>query len=434
MRIKGKFLFLFAAFSAALATHGQTPPPNDNYSNRIALTGTDLTFTGTLTGATLEDSQEAVSYNNAFSGYGGATPASGSVWWSWTAPQSTALTIEVIGPPPGYFYTGGAAIAIYNATNGSSSPDGLVLPPLAMQFIIYQVTAQSLSIPVTAGTEYEIQLIGYGSGSYSARLISTNTPVIIQQPRSRTVYSNATALFYVLAASIDQTTLAFQWLRDGSPLSGETTPMLAISNIDTSLAGAYSVIVSNSAGATISDPATLAVSQSNVPISLAVNRFQSNSFMFSLTGENGRSYRIEFSTNLITWSPAAEFFLLPLEFAKTSVVFNSNSPLDLAVAGNVPSKFIRASPYVVSPQSADICVNHLEEINVAKLLWERDTNAPAFATPAVSDLLPYLPRHLAPFCPLDTSQTFATSYTINDLQTVPGCLIVSSAHMLEEPR
>ena len=35
-----------------------------------------------------------------------------------------------------------------------------------------------------------------------------------------------------------------------------------------------------------------------------------------------------------------------------------------------------------------------------------------------------------PNCPSDSSQTFATSYTINDLQTAPACRILSSTHQL----
>ncbi|HEX4644434.1 MAG TPA: hypothetical protein VH598_02385, partial [Verrucomicrobiae bacterium] len=37
----------------------QTPPPNDNFTNRITLTGDLVDFSGTLAGATLEGANEA---------------------------------------------------------------------------------------------------------------------------------------------------------------------------------------------------------------------------------------------------------------------------------------------------------------------------------------------------------------------------------------
>jgi hypothetical protein len=437
MKYNGWLLVVFTGLFAASACFGQTPPPNDNFSNRIVLTGTDVTFTGTLAGATLEDSQEAVAYDNVLN-----TPATQSVWWSWTAPVSTVLTLQILSssldstPAPI-----AAAFVIYDATDAVSSPADLAQPPLDLKLINARLAPQTFSIPVTAGTNYTIQLIGGSSASYTARLIATNTPVIIQQPRSRTVYSNASALFYVVAAGTNQSALAFQWYFNGTNLlAAETAPMLAISNIDSTVAGAYSVAVSNSAGFTMSQPAMLNVSQSNVPISLAVTGpfsnpvVQSNYVGLTLTGENGRSYRLESSTDLTNWALDSEFEREPLSQYYTSVFFDINSPQGLAVLNNTTRKFFRATPYAPYPATTDLCANHLEQIRIAKLLWQRDYAVPGVATPFISDLLPYLPRQLAPFCPLDNMQSFNTSYVLYDLQTEPVCVITSSAHVLEEPR
>ena len=70
-------------------------------------------------------------------------------------------------------------------------------------------------------------------------------------------------------------------------------------------------MVSNNAGYVISEPATLTVSQSNVPISLSLAGLSSGSLQFSLTGENGRNYRIMSSTNLLNWSPEPGFSQMP---------------------------------------------------------------------------------------------------------------------------
>ena len=437
MKINGWFLGIIVALFCTLAGYGQAPPPNDNYSNRTVLTGNDITFSGTLAGATIEDSQETTAYEQLL----GVTPTQ-SVWWSWTAPVSTVLTLQIRSSSLDYSHSPiisqlpyRVALVVYTFATNSM--------PLGLQVIDFRFAPETLSIPVRAGTEYQIQLIGTSSGGYTFGLTATNTPVIVQQPRSRTVYSNATALFYVVAAGTNQPAFAFQWCSNGTPIPGETAPMLAISNIDSSMAAAYSVIVSNSAGATNSDPAMLSVSQSNVPILLAVTGLTSNSLAFSLTGENGRSYRIESSPDLVNWARDVEFDLEPVTPDTTSVVFNPNSPLDLTVSNNSNNRFFRAEPYVVSsfagdpPSAADECVNHLEQIRIAKLLWQRDyDNAPIipYATPWAAGLIPYFPRHQAPYCPDNINQIFASSYQINDLLTEPACYIVPSYHILEEPR
>jgi len=437
MKVNGWLLIAFLGLFAASAGFGQTPPPNDNFSNRIVLYGTDLTFTGTLAGATVEDFHEVFAYYDVSAG---PSPTQ-SVWWSWTAPVSTAMTLEILDSSlrssPNQ---GTTALAVYYTTNGNASLTNLALPQLAVALINFRFTPQTLSIPVTAGTEYQIQLIGSGSASYTTRLVATNTPIIVQQPRSRTVYSNASTLFYVVASGTNQPGHAFQWLFNGTNLYGENAPMLAVSNVDASAAGAYSVIVSNSAGATLSDSATLSVSQSNVPVSLAVTGMFSNSLLhsnfveLSFIGENGRSYRLESSTDLTNWIPDLEFEEAPLAPHYTSVFFNRNSPQTLAVVNDSSRKFFRASPYIPSPADVDLCVNHLEQIRIAKFLWQRDYKIITFGTPAASDLLPYFPHHDGPCCPLDFYHSLATSYTFNDVQTDPMCIVYPITHKIEEPR
>lgn len=438
MKINGWLCQLFLGLFATYACSAQTPPPNDNYSNSIALTGTDLTFTGTLAGATIEGSvatgfRELDAYENT---YGVAQPTQ-SVWWNWTAPASTVLTLQILSSSPGLIQNQGLdGFFIYTATNGSTDPSGLVLPAVGAKLIDFRLAPLSLSIPVTAGTNYQIQLIGNTSSSYTFRLVATNTPVIITQPRSQTVYSNASVLFYVVDAGIAPNAFTFQWCFNGTNISGETAPMLALTNIDGSMAGNYSVIVSNAAGYTISQPATLSVSQSNVPISLSVIGVRSNNFMFSLTGENGRNYRIESSTDLVNWAPEVSFPIAPYLPDTTSVVFSSNSPLVLAVTNNAAHKFYRATPYVIGNPDAEVCINNLRQVRIAKLLWQEDNanqEDPMF-TPQYTDLLPYFPHQLAPFCPDDFTDSFFASYVIFDLMVEPRCNVVPATHVLEDPQ
>src|SRR6476659_1895518 len=93
MKIKGWLFSVFLGLFASNSCFGQAPPLNDNYSNSIPLIGTDVTFSGTLAGATLEDSQETVAFGGTY--YAASVPTE-SVWWNWTAPVSTALTLEIL--------------------------------------------------------------------------------------------------------------------------------------------------------------------------------------------------------------------------------------------------------------------------------------------------------------------------------------------------
>src|SRR5689334_4292443 len=82
------FSFLTAlTLASALCAFAQNPPPNDDFANRTVLTGSSITFTGTLVGATTEPAETNV--------YPASWPSGRSVWWTWTAAESTAVVIAI---------------------------------------------------------------------------------------------------------------------------------------------------------------------------------------------------------------------------------------------------------------------------------------------------------------------------------------------------
>src|SRR4051812_29631885 len=88
--------------------------------------------------------------------------------------------------------------------------------------------------------------------------------------------------------------------------------------------------------------------------------------------------------------------------------------------------FVRAR--LKAQQSA--CINNLRQIDGAKQQWALENKAAANATPVLSNIQPYLGRGTAgtaPTCPADATSTFPASYSINDLQSAPGCLILPGA-------
>jgi prepilin-type N-terminal cleavage/methylation domain-containing protein len=77
------------------------------------------------------------------------------------------------------------------------------------------------------------------------------------------------------------------------------------------------------------------------------------------------------------------------------------------------------------------CINNLRQIDGAKQTWALEHNIQSATVPQDTDIQPYLGRGsggLLPFCPADSSSTFDTSYSLNNLQTTPSCLIVTSSH------
>ena len=104
--------------------------------------------------------------------------------------------------------------------------------------------------------------------------------------------------------------------------------------------------------------------------------------------------------------------------------------IGLLAAIAIPN-FVRAR----TTAQMNACINNLRQIDGAKQQWALETKQTATATPAVTDLQSYLVRGtvgVLPLCPAGGA-TFALSYTINDVGTVPLCQIAPigiSAHAL----
>ena len=84
--------------------------------------------------------------------------------------------------------------------------------------------------------------------------------------------------------------------------------------------------------------------------------------------------------------------------------------------------FVRAR--LKAQQSA--CINNLRQIDGAKQTWALENRASQSTIPVLANIQPYLGRGTqgtAPTCPADPANSFATSYSLNDLQTAPACLI-----------
>jgi prepilin-type N-terminal cleavage/methylation domain-containing protein len=98
--------------------------------------------------------------------------------------------------------------------------------------------------------------------------------------------------------------------------------------------------------------------------------------------------------------------------------------IGLLAAIAIPN-FVRAR----TTSQMNACINNLRQIDGAKQQWALETKQATNATPAFTDIQPYLKS--AVVCPAGgAAATFASSYTINDVGSRPTCQIISGTHVL----
>jgi hypothetical protein len=70
----------------------------------------------------------------------------------------------------------------------------------------------------------------------------------------------------------------------------------------------------------------------------------------------------------------------------------------------------------------------------AKQQWALENKKSALSTPTSANLTPYIGRGggQLPTCPIDSAQTFDSSYEINDVGTAPSCKLGGGvSHLLQ---
>ncbi|HXI50150.1 MAG TPA: Ig-like domain-containing protein, partial [Candidatus Saccharimonadales bacterium] len=177
------------------------PPANDQFANRIALSGSFATVTGSLAYATAEAGEPAELRGH-------------SVWWAWTAPAAGMFT-ATLGSEPGFY----PVLAVYTGTDLSN----LVL--LADNSFAGQDNSYSVRVvfEAVAGTTY---LIGGASQSDSGGACSLSMrhglppAVSISSPLDGAILTLGSNLtIQVAAADADgQVVQVDYFLSNGTPL------------------------------------------------------------------------------------------------------------------------------------------------------------------------------------------------------------------------
>lgn len=122
---------------------------------------------------------------------------------------------------------------------------------------------------------------------------ATSPPIITVQPRSQTFPAGANVTFAIAAAG---SSLSYFWRRDGSLISGATNTSYTVNNVQVADSGAaFTCIVSNFNGATLSSNAVLTVNPdfpviTTQPTNITVTAGGSASFTVVATSVAPRSY------------------------------------------------------------------------------------------------------------------------------------------------
>jgi hypothetical protein len=205
----------------------------DNFQDRVVTNS----FAGAGSGSNSTASREIGEPNHA------GKPGSKSVWYSWRAPTNGIVTFSTRGSA---FDT---VLAVYtnaagNATSGFSSLREIASDDDRGGFLTSEVVFNTI-----AGTEYVIAIDGFGKSSGSI-VLSWNleaglseVPRIFQQPLSQTVAAGENVNFSVTAFSARP--LSYQWIYNCLPVLGATNAQLAVTNVQATQVGSYSVRVNN---------------------------------------------------------------------------------------------------------------------------------------------------------------------------------------------
>ena len=221
--------------------------------------------------------------------------------------QHVALSYDKASGIASIYYNGELAATV---TPGSFTPQTSVDLYLGERvsgdpFGAFQGLMDEASLYGRALSATEIAAI-YAAGVSGKCALPPSAPYIYAQPANQVVTVGGSVTFSVGVAGTPP--LSYQWSFGGAALDGATNASLTLTNVQTSQAGTYSVVITNVEGTASSSNATLSVNfppalvrvvnvtnahsgtTVNLPVSLAANG-----------NENGLSFSLNFDTTKLTY-------------------------------------------------------------------------------------------------------------------------------------
>ena len=232
----------------SIAANGAGPLTYQWFKGSIPLPGAT---TSTLTIAKVTTS-DAGSYSVAVANSAGTVTSSAATLSVITPPsiamqpvnqtisagQAVSFSVVAVGTGPLAYQWYRGSVAISGATRDTFAIAKAKAPDAGNYMVVVSNTAGEVT-------------------SSPATLFVITPPSVVHGPPDRSATPGTTTTFSVVADGTAP--FSYQWYKGSSPLPGETTDTLALSNISAADAGDYEVVISNSAGAITSDPGRLVV-------------------------------------------------------------------------------------------------------------------------------------------------------------------------------
>lgn len=174
-----------------------------------------------------------------------------------TAGSKVTFTVAASGTPAPSYQWRKNGVAITGATGTSYTISAVY----AKHAGLYSVVAKnSLGSKTSAAVPLTVVTTTTTTSTTGATTTTTTTakpPIITTQPTDRTVMAGTSTTFRVVASASPSPT--YQWLRNGTAITGATGASYVISNAKSGHAGKYSVVVKNSVATVTSYAASLTV-------------------------------------------------------------------------------------------------------------------------------------------------------------------------------
>jgi len=218
------------------------PPSNDRFENRVVLAIGSTTTTGNNRNASMQTGEPT----------GNPTTAGGqTTWWEWNAGATGPVTITTVGSS---FDT---TLAVYSGF-GTLESLGLIASNDDATGITSSVTFNAnlggvyyIQVDGSRGAEGDIKL------NYPSPGQASGPPFITTQPLATVIVEEDSLTLSVSAGGTIP--LSFQWLKNGTPISGASGVSYNIASASPADSGSYTVQVSNPFGNITSQPAVVTV-------------------------------------------------------------------------------------------------------------------------------------------------------------------------------
>ncbi len=377
---------------------GLTAPGNINTST-LTLSGTPTTA-GSCS-ATLQAFESANTKGNTSPVFTYViNVAAGSGGTSTTAPAFTTQ-------PVSQTVTAGAAVTFTAAASGSPTPtyqwnfNGAAISS-ATNASFSLASAQTTD----AGNYTVVATNSAGSATSSTAALVVNAatvaPAFSTQPASQTVTTGATVTFTAAASGTPAPT--YQWSLNGTAIAGATSATLSLSNVQTSAAGNYTVVATNSAGSATSSTAALVVNAATIapaftiqPASQTVTTGATVTFTAAASGTPAPTYQWSLNGTAIAGATSATLSLSNVQSSAAGnyavVATNSAGTVTSSTASLVVNAATAAPTFTTQPASQTVSVGATVTFTAAAsgtpaptYQWSLNNTAIAGATSATLSL------------------------------------------------